>query len=57
MKPEVVDLVKLLSEAIDSLRYHDADDAEHYHEQMVCLIKKIKSKKSKSKKSKSKKSK
>ena len=52
MKPEVVDLVKLLSEAIDSLRYHDADDAEHYHEQMVCLIKKIKSKKSKSKKSK-----
>ena len=42
--PEVVELVELLSEAIDSIRYHDADDAEHYSNQLECIIKKIKSK-------------
>jgi len=42
---EVVELIGILSQAIDTLRNHDADeDADYLNNQMEEVIKKIKSK-------------
>lgn len=44
-QPELVELIGLLSQAIDIIRNHDADDDANYIEnQMEEIIKQIKSK-------------